>query len=161
MLEEQEKKKMMMTEAPRMSSRAERAPMDSRSFAIEAARLLQDTKCTDITVLEVRGLSSVCDYIIVASGTSDRQMKTVRRDLEDLGDELGHDAFRADTDADSTWIIVDFVDVVVNLFEPNLRAYYDLEGLWSDAQRISWERPEGERPMPRLVRDSDDNDASE
>ncbi len=151
-----------MTEAPRMSSRAAAGagePIDTRAFAIEAARLLQDTKCTEIKLIEVRGLSSVCDYILIASGTSDRQMRTVRRDLEDLGDQYGHHAFRADSDKDSTWIIVDFVDLVVNLFEPNLRAYYDIEALWSDGQQVGWERGEGERPMPRLVRDDDDDDS--
>lgn len=153
-----------MTEAPRMSSKSatgEDRSVDTRAFAIEAARLLHDTKCTDVRLIEVRGLSSVCDYILIASGTSDRQMRTVRRDLEELGEQLGHDAFRADMDSETTWIIVDFVDLVVNLFEPNLRAYYDLESLWSDGQLISWERSEGERSMPRLVRDDDDGDGDD
>ena len=147
-----------MTEAPRLSSDPAGESgqrIDTRVFAIEAARLLHDLKCTEISLIEVRGLSSVCDYILVSSGTSDRQMRSVRRELEDLGEQYGHTAFRASMDAETTWIIVDFVDLIVNLFEPNLRAYYDLEGLWSDAQRVSWERPAGELPMPRLVRDDD------
>ena len=101
---------------------------------------MADRKCENITVLDVRGLSQVCDFIVICSGTSDRQMKTVAAELEDLGAEHGQTVFRTNRDTNTTWIVSDFVDVVLHLFEPTHREYYDLEGLWSDAIEVSWKR---------------------
>ena len=93
-------------------------------------------------VFDVRELSQVCDYIVVASGTSERQMRSVAQQLEDLGKETGHLPYRSSIDSGATWIVADFVDVVVHLFEPDQRLYYDLESLWSDASRVAWRRTE-------------------
>ena len=89
--------------------------------------------------MNVRGLSHVCDLILIGTGTSDRQMKSVAEELAKLGKELGYSCFNSNRDEASTWIIVDFVDVVVHLFEPRLREYYALEELWHDAPIIAWE----------------------
>jgi len=111
-----------------------------RTFAVEAARLLTDRHCEDVLLLDVRSLSQVCNYVLIGSGTSDRQMKSVAHELEDLGDEHENPCFRSNKDSGVTWIVVDFIDLVAHLFEPNQRAYYDLENLWSDAPRIEWRR---------------------
>jgi ribosome-associated protein len=111
-----------------------------RDFAVEAARLARDLKCENVLLLDVRGLSHVCDYVLIATGTSEKQMKSVAEDLEDLGAEQQHSVFRSNRDTGSTWIIIDFVDLVAHLFEPSHRAYYDLEALWSDAKKVAWER---------------------
>src|SRR5262245_39740755 len=116
------------------------ADRQSLEFAIEAARLLEDRHCEDIRLMDVRGLSQGCDYVLIGSGTSDRQMKAVAAELEDLGEEHGSKVFRSSRDDGGTWIVVDFVDLVAHLFEPNQRAYYDLETLWSDADRVEWKR---------------------
>ena len=111
-----------------------------REFAIEAARLLDDRHCEDVRLLDVRGLSQVCDYVLLGSGTSDRQMKSVASELKDLGGEHDHRCFRTNQDAAATWIVADFIDLVAHVFEPAQRAYFDLEGLWSDASSIEWQR---------------------
>ena len=111
-----------------------------RRFAIEAARLLEDRHCEDIVLLDVRGLSQVTDYLLIGSGTSDRQMKSLASELADLGDEHQEPAFRSNRDTGLTWIVVDFIDVVVHMFEPAKRAFYDLEGLWADGRRLAWKR---------------------
>jgi len=118
-----------------------KARLSPREFAIEAARLLKDRHCDEILLLDVHGLSQVCDYVLLANGTSDRQMKSVAEELEEAGEDLGMPAFRANRDVGITWIVIDFIEVVVHLFEPGQRAYYDLEGLWSDAPQIDWQRP--------------------
>lgn len=110
-------------------------------FVIEAARLLSDDKCEDVVVLDVGKLSQVTDYVIIGSGTSDRQMRSVLKHVEELGDQLGFKAFRVSADERAVWLLADFVHVVVHLFEPNTRAHYDLEMLWGDADRVEWERP--------------------
>ena len=111
-----------------------------RRFAIEAARLLADRHCENVMLLDVRSLSQVCDYVLIGTGTSDRQMKSVAEELADFGEAQRYPKFRLDSDAARTWIVVDFIDVVVHLFEPGRRDYYDLEGLWSDAEQVAWPR---------------------
>ena len=123
-----------------MTDRDTEAVVSARAFAIEVARLLHDRHCEDVLLLDVQGLSQVCNFVLISSGTSDRQMKALAHELRDLGDEQGHPCFRSSADSDSTWIVVDFVDLVTHLFEPSLRTYYDLEGLWSDARRVPWAR---------------------
>ncbi|MDX2131019.1 MAG: ribosome silencing factor [Planctomycetota bacterium] len=118
----------------------------AREFAIETARLLHDDKCTEIVVLDVRSASPVTDYIVIGSGTSDRQMRSVLKHAEDLGAARGYRAWRSDADQGGRWLLMDCVDVVVHLFEPNTRSHYDLEMLWGDAPRVEWERPD---QMPR------------
>ena len=88
--------------------------------------------------MDVRGLSQVCDYVLVGSGTSDRQMRSVAQELEELGEENQNTVYRSNRDEGGTWIVIDFVDMDAHLFEPNQRAYYDLESMWSDAQTIDW-----------------------
>ena len=118
-------------------------------FAIEAARLIADRHCEDVLLLNVRGLSQVCDYVLIGSGTSDRQMKSLADDLSVLGRDLGHAVFRSDRDARVTWQVVDFVGLVVHLFEPDRRAYYDLESLWSDAESVPWQQERVAPPSER------------
>lgn len=127
----------------------------AKAFAIEAARLAADLKCEDVVVFDVRELSQVCDYIIVGSGTSERQMRAVAHQVEELGEEMDHPAYRSSADTSATWIVTDFVDVVVHLFEPDQRLYYDLETLWSDAPRVNWRRPGDSRSGRRGASDSD------
>lgn len=114
-----------------------------QTFAVEAARLLSDRKCEDVRLLDVRGLSQVCDYVLIGSGTSERQMKSVASELQDLGDEFKQRVFRSSSDTGHTWVVIDFVNIVAHLFEPTHRTYYDLEGLWSEARPIEWERTNG------------------
>jgi len=109
-------------------------------FAIEAARLLHDRKCDDVQLLDLRGLSEVANFVLIGTGSSDRQMKSVADELRDFGGERGQPTFARDRDPAATWIVVDFVNLIVHLFEPNKRAYYDLESLWGDAPRLEWER---------------------
>lgn len=123
-----------------------------REFAIEAARLLADRHCEDIRLLDVQGLSQVCHYVLLANGTSDRQMKSLASEIDDLGETMGHRRFRSARDEASTWIVVDFVELMVHLFEPTQRAYYDLDGLWADATDVPWTRG-GEPATRRTDRD--------
>ncbi|MEE8153499.1 MAG: ribosome silencing factor [Phycisphaerales bacterium] len=123
-----------------MTAKAEHRKL--RDFVIEAARLLADRHCENVLLLDVRGLSQVCDYVLLGSGTSDRQMKSLAEDLEELGGANDNPVFRSSRDTSLTWIVIDFVDLVAHLFEPDQRAYYDLESLWSDAESVQWQREE-------------------
>jgi len=109
-------------------------------FAVELAQLAHDQKCQDIVALDVRGVSSVTDYTIIATGTSDRQMRAVAENIMEHARRLGQRPFGYCGFENAAWIIVDFVDVVVHLFAGPYRSYYDLELLWGDAPRLSWAR---------------------
>ena len=109
------------------------------AFAVSAARLLIDRHCEDVLLLDVSTVSQVCDYVLIGTGTSDRQMKSVADELAELGKEAGLPAFRKSVDSSTTWIVTDYITVVTHLFEPQLRAYYDLEDLWSDARCVEIE----------------------
>lgn len=124
----------------------------ARELAIEAARLLGDDKCEDVILLDVRGLSPMCDYIVIGTGTSNRQMRAVSDDVAALGKERGFGPARQNVDDRVTWCVTDMFDVVVHVFEPNTRAYYDLEMMWGDAPRVDWARPEGETPARARAR---------
>lgn len=113
-------------------------PETVRSFAIDVARSLRDDKCEDIVVLDVRGLSNVTDYVVIGSGTSQRQMGSALQHIEDLASNQRVGRLQSNRDDRELWLLADFVDVVVHLFEPNTRAYYDLEMLWGDAPRVEW-----------------------
>jgi ribosome-associated protein len=112
----------------------------NREFIIEAARLAADLHCENALIFDVRGLSDMTDYILIASGTSDRQIKSVADDIEDLAERSGMGTLGRELDGPAKWLVLDFVDAVVHLFDPQTRAHYDLEMLWDDAQRVPWRR---------------------
>ena len=109
---------------------------------MELAQAATDEKCDEVLVLDVRGASPVTDYLVIGSGTSDRQMRTALGAATALGDQRGFPSIRSNSDDRATWLLADFVDVVLHLFEPNTRAHYDLETLWPDATRVPWQRPD-------------------
>lgn len=130
------------TPAPKPAARASRGAKSdvARAFAIEAARLMHDDKCENVVVLDVRPKSQVTDYIVIGTGTSERQMRSVLHHVQELGDQTGYTVFRSSTDERATWLLADFVNVVVHVFEPNTRAHYDLEMMWGDAKHVVWKR---------------------
>ncbi|MAY75724.1 MAG: ribosome silencing factor [Phycisphaerae bacterium] len=125
----------------RMPHEATNKNSTALDFATDCARSLRGSKCENVVILDVRELSQVTRFIVIGSGTSDRQMNSALDDVAELGEERGLSAFRTSKDDRSTWLLADFVEVVVHLFEPNTRAYYDLEMLWGDAPRVTWRTP--------------------
>ena len=123
--------------------RTEEETANARAFALEAATLAQDRRCEDVVCFDVRGRSALTDFVVIATGTSDRQMKTVATEFKQLGRDRGFTRFGGEEDAATTWVVADFVQVVVHLFEPETRAHYDLEMLWGDAPTLELPRSEG------------------
>ena len=104
------------------------------------ARSCSDDKCEDLRVLDLRGLSSVTDYFVIATGISDRQLRSVADHLLALAKETNLKPMGIDGYEQGQWILIDFVDVVVHLFMPEFRHIYDLELLWGDAPKVRWQR---------------------
>ena len=111
-----------------------------RQLAIELARIIHDDRCEDVAVMDLRGLSPVTDFFVICSGTSDRQMRTAADHAIEYGRKIGEPPFSKSGWETATWILVDFVNVVLHIFTPEHRDYYDLELLWGDAPRIDWSR---------------------
>ena len=93
-----------------------------------------------MVVLDVTGISPVCDFFVIATGTSARQMRSVADDIAELGEGKGLSPISQSGEESATWILVDCVDVIVHLFNDESRMYYDLDNLWGDAKRIEWEK---------------------
>jgi ribosome-associated protein len=117
---------------------AEKGNAEAREFARAAAKIADSRHCTDIVVLDLRGLSPATDYFVIATGTSDRQMRTVADEISEAARGLGFKRFGRAGYEQARWILLDFIDVVVHLFDSEYRDYYDLELLWGDAERIDY-----------------------
>ena len=120
-----------------MAPPAKRKP-SARALAIQAARIAHDRHATDVCVLDLRGISPVTDYFVILTGTSDRQMRALADEIVDAAAAGGHKLLNAAGVDSATWILLDFVDVVVHLFDDVHRSYYDLELIWGDAPRVRW-----------------------
>ena len=114
---------------------------DSASFAASVAALLRDRHLEQIIVLDLAGLSDVTDTLVIATGTSERQIKAVGRELIHFAADRGVSTFGQQNDTPATWSVIDFVDVVIHLFDAETRAFYDLEMMWGDARIVDWEGP--------------------
>lgn len=107
--------------------------------AFLCARVAADNKARDILVLDMRGITPLFDFTILATGTSRRQIHTLAEEIDAAlraeGEvRLGIEGYEA-----SKWVVQDYGDIVVHLFDADTRAYYALEDLWADAPRLDWE----------------------
>lgn len=114
------------------------------------ARVAAENRCRDIMVLDLKGISPVTDFFVIATGTSARQMKTVLARMNDFvaahGDvvRLGREGMES-----SRWALLDLVDVVIHVFAPEARSFYALELLWGDAPQVEWRPEENEQTEGR------------
>ncbi len=90
-------------------------------------------------VLDVSQIIVITDHFVICTAGSHRQIRTVIEAVEDALRGLGVKPIRREGEAEAGWWLLDYVDVVVHVFGPEERAYYDLERLWSDAPRVEWE----------------------
>ena len=108
--------------------------------AFLCARVAADNKARDILVLDMRGITPLYDFFVIATGTSRRQIHTVAEEIDaalraEGETRLGIEGYEA-----SKWVVQDYGDIVVHLFDPDTRTYYGLEELWADAPRLDWEQ---------------------
>lgn len=104
-----------------------------------AAKLLDSKKATDITVLDIREITSLGDYFVVASGSSTTQVKALAGELEDKLSKQGVEPKRVEGESSATWVLMDYHDVIIHIFYHETRDFYCLERLWADAPRLDAE----------------------
>ncbi|MCY0998210.1 ribosome silencing factor [Myxococcus sp. MISCRS1] len=130
------KKKAKLPAAPQQKTGPAENPQ-AQALARRMAQLLIDKKALDVVILDVRGMTSYADYIVIASGESDRQVSAMAENVQ-VQLKQGDAPERAlGTEGVDTgqWVLLDYGEVVAHLFLADLRAHYDLEGLWADAAR--------------------------
>jgi ribosome-associated protein len=91
-------------------------------------------------ILDLAGVSDVTDYFVIASGTSDTHVRAITEHVQEQMRAEGAAAHHAEGQTQGRWALLDFVDVVVHVFHPTLRSFYQLERLWSDARDVAVER---------------------
>jgi ribosome-associated protein len=104
-----------------------------RDFAITIADTLADTPASHTRVLDIRGISTLADYFVITAGENERQLRAISRQLADELVRRGARPARIEGDPASGWILMDYSDVVVHVFDEELRQFYNLEDLWQEA----------------------------
>ncbi len=97
---------------------------------------ISNRKGWDIVMLDIRPLSFLADYFIIASGATERQVKAILEEIMAKTAEREEQPLHTEGEPESGWVILDYGDVIVHLFTPSQREYYDLEGLWRDAPLV-------------------------
>lgn len=100
------------------------------------AALAEDFHAQDIKAYDVRGLSLLTDCFLMCNAASDRQLKAVRDGIRDGMKEIGVGPATSEGDAGSSWLLLDYGSVIVHIFRAEARGFYDLDGLWGDAESI-------------------------
>lgn len=116
-----------------------KASLTSRKIAKSVAGFVSDKKAEDIVVLDMRKLVNFCDFFVICSGTSDRQVKALADAVEEGLETLGIKARYNHADKKPAWVVFDVGDVVVHIFQKDVREFYKLEYLWQDAKPVDWE----------------------
>ena len=115
---------------------------ESREAAVAAARSASAKQAEGVAILDVHGLIVITDFFVIASGETERQVKTIVEEVEKALRDLGRKPVRREGETEGRWVLLDYVDVVVHVFADEEREYYDLERLWRDAPRVEWNENE-------------------
>lgn len=116
-------------------------------LALAAAQVAEENRGRDIVVLDMRELTTMFDFFVIASGSSRRQLHAMSEEIDRvLEQELGDKRLGVEGYNESRWILLDYGDVVIHLMDDEARQYYNLEELWCDARRV--DLPAGQRAMP-------------
>jgi ribosome-associated protein len=98
----------------------------------------EDNKGKDTLVLDMRGITPLYDYFVLTTGSSRRQIHTIAEEIDAALRAAGDDRLSIEGFEASKWVVQDYGDVVVHVFDPESREYYALEDLWADAPRVDW-----------------------
>ena len=128
------------------------APIKSEALATFLATKVLEKKATNVVILDMRELASYTDFFVIASASNRRQVQAIANSLRKMSsEEAGYSANGTEGLEAARWVLVDFSDAVVHIFDEQLRGFYDLDGLWSDAPRI-------ETPTVDVIHDDEEDE---
>lgn len=107
---------------------------DSRLLAERIARLSLEKKALDVVILDLRKITSITDFFVICTGETDVQVKAITDHIEEELEKENIRAWHREGYEYLRWVLLDYVDVVAHVFQPETRAYYSLESLWGDAE---------------------------
>ncbi len=113
--------------------------MDAEKNALKAVELALEKKAYDLQLLNVKDLSSLTDFLLIASGRSDRQVQAIAESIRLGFKAQGLLPLAAEGLDEGRWALLDYGDFMVHIFQPAIRSFYDLEGLWSEAPQVPLE----------------------
>lgn len=106
--------------------------MNTREQALEIVKILDSKKGLDIKLINISEVSSLADYMVIATGTSSTHVKALAEEVEYKMDQMGISVSHIEGHRSNTWILLDYVDIIVHVFSDEAREYYSLERLWQD-----------------------------
>ncbi len=129
-------KRPVRVSSPPAKSRVEGPSADAQRMAIAAAEAALDKKASDVEIIDVTGKVDYADFLVLLTGQSDRHVGAIADSVDQALGKLGFNAISVEGMPRGEWVLIDFVDVVVHVFQETTRSLYDLDGLWMDARRI-------------------------
>lgn len=113
--------------------------MNPKEIALVAAKALEEKKGVNIRLLEVTEVTTLAEYFLICTGTSNTQVKTLCDAVEEAVDGCGEPLLHREGHRSGTWVLLDFGSLVCHVFTDETRAFYDLERLWNDARPVALE----------------------
>lgn len=110
--------------------------IDSQELLSLIERAALDKKADDLIILDMKQPSQICDYFIIASGNSTRQVRAISDNIEAMTSQGGEPPLHIEGYAEGTWVLLDYRDIVAHIFIRDARAFYNLERLWADARKV-------------------------
>jgi ribosome-associated protein len=114
------------------------SPSNSEIILKLIAKCADDTKAEDIVILDMREIVNFCDYFLICSGNNERHVRAIADNITEGLAKGGYSVPRPQSSIKSNWVVYDFGEIIVHIFEKDLREFYSLEYLWQDAKRIDW-----------------------
>ncbi len=110
-----------------------------QELAVACAQAADDLKAGEIRIWDMRGVSNLTDFMVICTGASMPQLRAILRDVAGrLEQEHGVRPVHSEGRADTRWVVLDYIDVMVHVMDPELRGFYGLEELWKDAREVVW-----------------------
>ena len=113
--------------------------MTSKEMAKLACLALEDKKAEDITIIDISGVSVLADYFIIANGTNSNQVMAMADNVDEALHKAGHPVKQVEGYNEGKWVLLDYNDIIVHVFDRENRLFYDLERIWRDGNRMTFD----------------------
>ncbi len=113
------------------------AVTESKKMALLACKALEDKKCEDLRVLDISNISTIADYFVIASGTNHNQVDAMADGVDEALSKAGFEPMHSEGTRSASWILMDYGDIIVHVFDRENRLFYDLDRIWRDGREVT------------------------